>query len=252
MKKIIIVVVSLLVLTAIAAILKRQDYFCGSSISYSFTTTEDKAKIPFTMVGNHITFTVSIEKSEPLNIVLDTGMPMPNEMMLWNSEKIENLNLNYSDQTELQGAGGDREKIFSQIAKKIPVTLDEIEFHDLNIMVVPRMDAFAGHFDGIIGAAFFRNFIVEINHDDMMVYLYDENTFLPKSQSGAIPFQMEDRFLKCTVELAVDDRIVSTDLVIDLGASHVLSLNTENLDDFQLPDKTIKTALGKGLSGVIT
>ncbi len=251
-KKIAIIVSSLLVLTALAAVLKRQDYFGGSSsVTYTFTTTEGKAKIPFSMVGSHVTFAVSINESEPLNIVLDTGMPMPNEIMFWNSEKIENLQLNYTDKTEIQGAGGEREKIFTQIAKSIPVTLDEIEFHDLNVMVMPGTGSFTNHFDGVIGAAFFRNFVVEVNHDDMMIYLSEKSTYLPNPQSGAVPFHIADRFPQCTVDLTVGDKIIATDLVIDLGASHVLSLNTENLDNFHLPEKTISTALGKGLSGMI-
>jgi len=227
-----------------------------SSSSEGFIPDLPKKKeltIKFKKISNLIIIPVSINGSDSMNFILDSGIkdPIITELTL-----VEELNLNYMKAIELRGLGNDLTTQAYQSGdnticlpgltakhQKINVIIDE-NFQISQILGMPV--------HGLIGFNLFKNFIVKVDYVSEEITLYKPDTFKynPKKNDIVLPLHFIRNKPIVNAEIVQDSgKIVPVDLLVDTGASDALWLSTFSNENIKLPAKNIYTFLGAGLGG---
>ena len=212
----------------------------------------DHVTLPLQADDNHIILPISVNGSDPLPMVLDTGMPTPG-IALFAAEHVEGLNLEYSPmRAQIGGAGGDGKRLEARVAQGAELGLGVATIAGARVIVMPPIPHFNLGHAGIIGLDLFENFTVTIDYDRSEVILSRPGTFSPSAQAAMVPLETRNNlpYIKAGLPGAtgVDDTIR---LALDLGASHAVSLNVSSHAAITLPVGAIDTQIGRGLSGPI-
>ncbi|MCZ6695583.1 MAG: aspartyl protease family protein [Acidobacteria bacterium] len=207
--------------------------------------------IPFELVNNHVIIPISVSGSK-FQVILDTGMPMSG-LMLYGTEVVENLQLEYgSMKARIGGAGGDGKFIEASVAQGVTVDVENVRMKNSTVIVAPPISHFTFYHDGVIGASLFNNFVVEIKYDEQRITLHDPDTYTPPDSATALPltFKHNIPFAEVTVTME-DGHKVPLTVAVDLGASHAISLNVDSTDAIAVPENTIHAVIGRGVGGVV-
>lgn len=227
-----------------------------SSPSAGFLFNNEKKKsirIGFKKISNLIIIPVSINGSDTMNFILDTGVrdPIITELTL-----VEELNLNYMKAIELRGLGDDNVTQAYQSGdntislpgltaghQKINVVLDE-NFQISQILGMPV--------HGLIGFNLFKHYIIKIDYASEQIELTKPQFFEYKPRRNDIVLPISFIRNKPVVNAEVvqsNGRVVPVQLLIDTGASDALWLSTQSDTNLVIPDDNIYAFLGSGLGG---
>jgi hypothetical protein len=224
------------------------------SLGFSFDNPKKKSiTIKFKQISNLIIIPVSINGSDSMNFILDSGIkdPIITELTL-----VEELNLNYMKAIELRGLGNDLTTQAYQSGdnlislpglkaehQKINVVIDE-NFQISKILGMPV--------HGLIGFNLFSNYIIKVNYQAEEITLYKPNSFeySPLKNDIVLPLHFVKNKPIVRAEVVQDSgKVVPVFLLIDTGASDALWLSTSSDSNLTIPDKNIYTFLGVGLGG---
>ena len=211
------------------------------------------ARLPLRTVIDHIILPVSINGSEPLPMILDTGMPMPG-LLLFETDPVKALALEFgSVEAQVGGAGGRGEHIAARMAGGVRLGIGAVTIDDVSVIVVPPIRHTSMPHAGVIGAAVFRNFTVRVDYDAGAVVLTRPGHFTPEAGMTAVPLELRGNvpYIRAAVAMR-DGRNVPVNLVLDLGATHAVSLNVGSHQDMDLPDGAVASRIGRGMSGELT
>jgi predicted aspartyl protease len=223
------------------------------SSGFIFDNEKKKTKvIKFKLVSNLIIIPVSINGSDTMNFILDTGVrdPIITELTL-----VEELNLNYMKSIEIRGLGNE---LYTQAYQsgdntitipglrathqKINVILDE-NFQISQILGMPV--------HGLIGFNLFKHYIVKVNYHSQEIQLIKPQFFKYKARKNDIvlPIYFVKNKPIIKSEIVQDDgNVIPVNLLIDTGASDALWLSTQ-ATSIKIPQKNIYAFLGAGLGG---
>ncbi len=210
--------------------------------AYGVTTTS----IPFELVGNLVVIPIEIN-GEITKFILDTGMPAMGGLIT-NSKKAAKLNLNYIGEAQIGGAGGGFSK--AKVAAGINFNIGNIEFYNQTLVVLPESKNLS-YFetDGVIGNEILTRFIVDINYDNQTIRLAEPSNYKPIKDAEEIKISFESVYPFVKSSAILDNgTTVPLNLVLDLGASHALSLLISSQKSIVLPDKNIKVSTGRGIN----
>jgi hypothetical protein len=215
-------------------------------------TKDTTVTIPFKLINNHLIIPVSVG-GKTFDVILDTGMPI-SAVLLYDTDRLEALDLNFSPmQVGVAGAGGG-EPVAARLVQGETVDLGEVRLSNTTMLVMPPMSGMTMYHEGIIGAAVFENFVVGIDYDNRKLHLHDPATFKAANGVAEVPLSFHGPrrvpYVGLEVETAGGER-VDVEVVVDLGAGHTLSLNTDTIQQFVAPQKTISSTLGHGVSGAV-
>jgi len=224
----------------------------ASQVEVKLPAGQDSIRMPLETSGDHIILHLSVDGSEPLSVVLDTGMPMGG-LVLFDTAQVQALNLEFSPmQAQIGGAGGNGQHIQAKIAEGISINLGGASFSDVRVMVLPAMKHFSLNHAGIIGAAVFNNFAVTFDYDAGEIVLTRPEAFTPPSGAAAVALDLKGNLPYVKAAAATGSGPETTiNLVLDLGATHAVSLNTSKNDALSVPAGAIDTHIGRGLSGAL-
>ncbi|MDW7693194.1 aspartyl protease family protein [Flammeovirgaceae bacterium SG7u.111] len=214
--------------------------------------------IPFELVHNLILIPLSINGSDTLRFILDTGVSTTVITSLPNSEDI---NLKYVRKLDLNGLGeGNSIQALYSTGNTLSIH-DAIGYnHEVLFLLddVFHLSASMGTYvHGLIGYDVFRNFIVEISYVKKKIYLHDPVRYNKKYRKmkvkwEALPISLEKEKPYITANiLQKDSTKLNIKLLVDSGASHALSLYPITHNKLAIPDDTFRSFLGAGLSGEI-
>ena len=213
-------------------------------------SADGRVSFPFTLVNNHVIFQATVA-GVAVDLVLDTGMPMDG-VMLYRTEKVEAMKLVSEEgmKARIAGAGGENGGIEADIATGLTIDIGDLRLGNARAIVAPRLAGLADYHDGVIGAALFNNFVVALDYDQRRVTLHDPKRWKPPKAAKMVPFTLEHNtpFVEVGVLDAAGRRIPAT-VVVDLGASHPISLNIGAVDGLAAPSGAIRTIVGFGVSG---
>lgn len=252
--------IGLLLLIAIAGCRSVHSVSTDEQYSYvlrNFYRMSPKVKsvtIPFRMANNLMIIPISVNGSDSLRFIVDTGVKIPiitsinagDSIQFTNARKIKIRGL---------GAGEDLEALLSygNLFNFTP----HLSGHNHDLLVLLQ-DVFmlskklGMYVNGIIGYDFFKDFIVEIDYENRRLTLHDPKRYRKKLRSYSLPVEIEDGkpYLECYVQ-QTDGRRVKVRLLIDTGASSAISLDVFSHSDLRYPAQYIEAYLGQGLSGDI-
>ena len=228
--------------------------YTTSSMGFLFDNPRKKnTTIKFKQISNLIIIPVSINGSDTMNFILDSGVKDP---IITELTMVEELNLNYMKPTQIRGLGnetatqaylsGDNTfKLPGLTARhqKINVILDE-NFQISQILGMPV--------HGLIGLNLFRNYIVKINYltEEIKLYKPGDFTYRPMKNDIVLPIHFVGDKPIVRADIVQDSgQVVPALLLVDTGASDALWLSTSSNNKIKLPVNNEYSFLGTGLGG---
>jgi hypothetical protein len=223
--------------------------------SFHFTSTKRKSlHIPFELQSNLIIVPLCINGSDTLNFILDSGISMT---LLTDPNIAASLGLKYIRKVQITGVG-EGESLQALVAINNNIDLPGVAAKGQSIVAlsddVLHLSNYVGMpIHGVFGFDLFRHFVVKIDFNKKILTLYRPEKYEYKGKGEKIPITIEDAkpYLQAKAIWA-DNRSVPIKVILDTGAGHALSLEMGSHEEIQLPNKIVRSQLGRGLNGIIT
>jgi hypothetical protein len=227
-------------------------FFTAGGVSqpsgFEFNSNRSHVTIPIEVSHNLVVITLRINHSPPMNFILDTGV----KTTILTEPLVANLlELDLSERIYIFGLGGEGIVEAARVSG-VDLHLDGITGHDMDLIVLPEgiltfSEMFGFPVFGIIGYDLFKEFPIAINYTAQQARIYREPNYRIRRRSQVVPFQLVDgKPYTSTRLIGHNGDTLTTNLLIDLGASHPVYLNKDHID---LAPETLEGFLGKGISG---
>jgi hypothetical protein len=209
--------------------------------------------IKYKSASNLIIIPVTINNSDTLNFILDTGVKFP---IITELPFISKLNLNYLIPVEIQGLG-EGETMTAYRSTNNEIKLPGMTASNQEVQMIIDENFQISHIlgipvHGLIGFNLFKDYIVRINYHDEELTLYRPEYFKYHDRKNDIIlpllFEGNKPFIKTSI-LTEDSIEVPVKLMVDTGASDALWLSEKSDDRIKVPSNHIEAFLGRGLNG---
>lgn len=217
------------------------------------TAANGVPEIPFKLMNNHLILSLRINGSAPLATVLDTGMPTPG-LVLFEGPRTRPVEIAFEPGLKalVKGAGGDSGGIEARIASAESITLAGLSIEGARVIVLPEQEGFGGYHDAIIGYSLFSRFVVELDYDQKVLRLYEPDSFRAPDGATIVPLEIRGGMPFVSARLTLPEQEpFEVEVVVDLGASHAISLNSGWSELVRVPSERVHAILGHGLSGPV-
>src|SRR5215471_1295038 len=261
MKRIRLRVISFLMLSAVlvSASLARpahqvpaESLDAGPGSTFELPAGKTQISLPFQLVNNHVILPIKVNGAGPFQVILDTGMPVEG-LLLYSSDKVEALHLAYLDSVEARvgGVGGKGEDRAARIAAEVALEVGDLKIANARATVLTPEPGFAVYHDGIIGASLFNHFAVSLDYDRSLLTLSTPEAYRPPEGATSLPLTLEHGRAYVPAAIGIGGEAIPVSLVLDLGASHVVSLNEKPESHLVAPKGSITASIGRGMSGIV-
>lgn len=217
-------------------------------------STKKFTKIKFKFINNHILIPFSINGSDSMMFVLDTGV---GGVMITELQDNKVLSLNYARKIKLQGLGKGKEieayastqntfRMLGIIGENIDILVAIDDLFDFTIRTGIVVN-------GLIGGVFLKDFIVEIDYQRGILKIWNPKFFKKSRLKRYKGYNLDLPGDKCFVnlEVEVDGKTAPMKFLIDSGLSTPLWIDTR-MSNLLLPSSnSIYDYLGYGLNGDI-
>ena len=209
--------------------------------------------LKYKSASNLIIIPVTINGSDTLNFILDTGVRYP---IITELPFINKLNLNYMTPVEIQGLG-EGETLTAYRSANNSIKIEGLTAQNEEVQMVIDEDFQISHMlgipvHGLIGFNLFKDYIVRINYHDEELTLYRPEHYKYKDRKSDIIlpllFDGNKPFINTSI-LTEDSTQVPVKLMVDTGASDALWLSEGSDERIRIPENHIEAFLGKGLNG---
>jgi len=210
-------------------------------------------EIPFQYVNDFILIEVLFNDVFPLTFIFDTGAE---HTILTKREITDILQVNYRRTFTLIGADLQTE-LYAYLAQGVKLQLNNLRAVNRSILVLAedyfKFDEISGiKIHGILGADFFRRFIVQIDYTRQKIILHDPTSFKIPKKFETLPIELHRSKPYVGVPVTLqNDTTIQAKLLIDSGASLALLLYTATHPKLQLPANVIRSNIGLGLGGYL-
>jgi len=225
-----------------------------SAQSFEFPGKRKKEVVPFKMIKNLMIIKLMVNGKGPFNFVLDTGVGL---LLISDPKLIDSVSIKNLRSINIVGFG-DGEPLSAFVTPSIEVGFGSTTAKGMSAAILKKdifeLSNYVGMpIYGLIGYEFFNSFIVRVNFAVNTLTIYRPGTAYVLRKGYRIPLIIEDRkpYLISDIELASGERIAAK-LILDTGAGHPLSLETNNGVPFEVPKVNIPGNLGIGLTGPIS
>ncbi len=219
----------------------------------------NKTTISFKMIHNLMIVPVFINGSDTMNFILDTGV---SHTMITSLKGSYGASFNFAREISLMGLGnGDEIKAYHSFGNVIEMP-GVVGFNHNVIILQDEFDylsqGLGTQIHGLLGYEVFDSFVVEVDYKSQKMTLYDPNFYHRRRRDKYVKkmdvIEMEIMRRKPFIYANVEDDYGNNQkskLLVDSGASHALTLFTSTGQNFQVPDNSIYSFIGVGLSGDI-
>ena len=161
------------------------DSILGPSVgTYRVLSEDEPIRIPFVIFRDDILMIAEVNGKQ-LRMMLDNGV-LWDQLLFFGSPRIDSLGLDHGSQIQVGGAG-EGEPVMSDMASDVTIRFPGIEFAGQPAITTPYSSGITNLWegsDGQISAAFFKNFVVDVDFDRSVITLIepDEFTYAGKGQ----------------------------------------------------------------------
>ncbi|MEQ9302061.1 MAG: aspartyl protease family protein [Cyclobacteriaceae bacterium] len=212
-----------------------------------------KMEMSFERHNNLIIIPITLNDQITLRFILDTGVQ---NAILTEKGYSDLLGLHYDRKINLAGPGS-IDSVNALVVKDVKLALPGIVGEHQSLLVLEKdylnlRNNLGAEVYGIIGYEIFSRFVVELNYDDNKLIFYEPHYFTPKNYYKVLPLSVEGTkpFIQVAITQA-NGKKVDAKLMVDTGASHAVLLEEDTDPDLVLPEKVLRTSLGRGLGGEI-
>ncbi len=211
------------------------------------------SSIRFKLIRNLVVIKLMINNKGPFNFILDTGV---GTLVVTDPKMVDSIDIQSKHTIKLAGLG-DGDEFEAYITPPLKVDIPGLDSYDVVATILKtehfNLSGFLGiPIHGLLGYEFFSKLAVKLNFADSTITVYRPGDKRMYRQGTRIPITIENRkpYLQALV-LFPNGTVQQNKLVIDLGASHPVSL--ENMiKKHGLPQKFVRANLGVGLAGPIS
>jgi hypothetical protein len=214
------------------------------------------SSLPFTMMNNHILVPVSVNGSEPMIFVLDSGAAVS---VLTQTQATMALNIPLDNPIQISGTG-DGPAPTAYIVHDQRIDLGSLTITGLSMVYAPSQampfqNEDETYFDGVLGADFFNCCVVEIDHDKQQLYFHRPSSALRTKYAGQgwqqlkMEVQSNTPYLKTSIISQMEEAQVK--VMLDTGSTGTLSLKVGINPNIQLPEETFQSR-SIGIKGYAT
>lgn len=177
------------------------------------------------LFGNHIFIQLSVDGSEPLDFIFDTGDGLP-VIDLDIAEKLE-LDLNHkASKTSAQGA------IKGALIDHNTIELNGIQLEkDIQLYATSlrHLEMSVGrNIDGIIGYDLLHHYVVKLDHEKMNFELYTQSSYAYDGKGESFHFKLDNYIPHISGEVKLNDgEMLKGEFFVNTGAGTTLDFNTK-------------------------
>ena len=227
----------------------------SSTFAQQFDLLNGQARvnIPFELRNNFIVVDIIVNKRIPLKFIFDTGAEYT---IISSPEAADLLDLEYARVFTIYGADLST-PLTANLVRKVRLQLGTAiaPFQDIFVLEEDyfQFSQFIGsHIHGILGASFFRQFVVEINYERRQLILHNPEHFRKSSKSSTYPVEIKNSKPYITLPtLITPDTTHQLKFLIDTGAGLGLLLHQDSSAKISLPTHTVPGPVGVGLGGMM-
>lgn len=209
--------------------------------------------IKFKSASNLIILPVTINDSDTLNFILDTGVRYP---IITELPFVNKLNLNYLMPVEVKGLG-EGETLTAYRSGNNTIKMDGMVARNQEVQMVIDENFQISHIlglpvHGLIGFNLFKDYVVRIDYQRELITLWrpEHYKYRDRNRDIIMPLHFEGYKPFVHTSIVMEDMTeVPVKLMVDTGASDALWLAEKSDERIKLPQRHIETFLGKGLSG---
>ena len=220
---------------------------------FKMPSKRKKIEIPFELHNNLVIIPVTVNRFLTLKFILDTGVETA---ILTEKLYADILEVNYLREITIAGPGI-IDSVQAYVANEATFSLPGgIVGDNMNMLVLKEdylqlSENIGEDVHGIIGYDIFSRFIVEINYDESFITLYDPKKYRRNKKSVVVPIEVKGSkpFVDATIKQGEEKTELS--VMVDTGASHAALLDYQYINGIEMPEKIIKTKLGRGIAGEI-
>ncbi len=222
-------------------------------VNYEIKENRPFAVLPFELHNDFIIVKLNLEGMLPLNFVLDSGSA---HTILLHKEYGDMCRLRYGKRLYIRGV--DRSRMVSALlCNGVMLDFESIIADNQNILVLEDSFINIGKYsgskvDGILGMDIFQRFIVNINFETRMLYLFEPNEYtFQKDNYEAIPFSHKDGKMFISAKSKVAGVEKEVDWLIDTGAALNVLFRANDQDTLLIPENARPGNIGRGLGGFV-
>jgi len=211
-----------------------------------------RVKIPFIDSNSLVIIPVSVNGSEPINFLFDTGVK---SNIFFSKTIADELGMQYTRKLNLVGADG-QTVLSASVSPNNHFDLGEIEgiyqaalVLDEDFLELEKVIGIPIY--GVVGHEFFKNNPIKIDYDNAEITFYRSRALKWRPLGfRSMPMELigNKPYVHTTIR-QIQGPEIPAKLLIDTGANHGLLLNRETTDDIVLPPLTLETDLGRSLGG---
>ena len=230
-----------------------RQYLAGNR-GFLFNNPRKKSTtIDFKSASNLIIIPVTINDSDTLNFILDTGVRYP---IITELPFVNKLNLNYMMPVQIKGLGEGIEltayrsgnntmniKGLTARNQEVQMIIDE-NFQISHMLGIPV--------HGLIGFNLFKDYVVEIDYlnENLTLFKPEYYKYRDKKRDIILPLHFDGNKPFVRTSIVTDElQEVPVKLLVDTGASDAIWLSENSDERIKLPQNHVEAFLGRGLSG---
>ena len=234
--------------------MENSSQFQSANRGFLFDDPKDKSiTIKFKSASNLIIIPVTINESDTLNFILDTGVRYP---IITELPFVNKLNLNYLMPVKIKGLG-EGEGLAAYRSANNTLRLGGVTAWNQEVQMIIDENFQISHMlglpvHGLIGFNLFKDYIVKIDYSAEKLTLYrpEHHKYRDRNKDIILPLHLEgDKPFVRTTIVTDDLKEVPVKLLVDTGASDALWLSKNSDSQIELPQIHIESYLGKGLNG---
>ena len=228
-------------------------------VGFTFDGGTRRMEIPFERYNNLVVIPVTIDDQITLKFILDTGVQ---NAILTNRLYGDVLGLEYDREVVIKGPG-ENDSIKVLVVDNMDMSIARIQGKNTPLVVLEQdflklSNNLGADVHGIIGYELFKQFVIEVDFNDNKIVFHDPARFRKrkyykrKKYYKRIPLSIERT--KPYINARITQKNGSKEnvkLMVDTGASHAVLLNPSSSKRIDVPEKHIRSILGRGLGGEI-
>ncbi len=228
--------------------------FFGNNRGFLFDNPRKKSMvIKFKSASNLIIIPVTINESDTLNFILDTGVRYP---IITELPFVNKLNLNYMMPVQIKGLG-EGEELTAYRSGNNTMRIDGLTARNQEVQMIIDENFQISHMlgipvHGLIGFNLFKDYIVEIDYINEQITLNrpEYYKYRDKDKDIVLPLHFDGNKPFVRTSIVTDDLTeVPVKLLVDTGASDALWLSEKSDERIHLPQNHVEAFLGRGLNG---
>ncbi|MCC6844587.1 MAG: PDZ domain-containing protein [Saprospiraceae bacterium] len=211
-------------------------------------------RIPFRYVQSFIILEVNLEGIIPLKLIFDTGAE---HHLLFESKYTDIFKDIYSREVKVLGSDLQQE-MNAWVTKPLNLFIEGMGDVSLPLLVLQKpvtgvSEIIGEEIHGILSAAHFKNYFIEINYSSHIILLHEKlkEEKLKKYESCSMHLYRNKPYITVEMKTQEDNTAVKLNLLVDTGAGLSLLIYTGHQTNVTLPAQLVPGKLGSGIGGLI-